>query len=163
MAFNRRLDSIFPGMGVTVRQDTSYLQTGLAMTTAGSPQTWPLPATGTFSTTFTAGRVRIKIYNGAGTTPALTDIVFKVGDGTNLITIGESLLHPNSAIAISATSWLEFEFEFVVDVATTSGTGGGSIGQLLASIGGANQASLITTMTGTGATASLDVELAPLI
>jgi hypothetical protein len=163
MAFNRRVDSIFPGMGVPVRNDASYVQIGLAMTTAGSPQTWPLPASGTFTTPFTAGRFRMRVYNGGGTTPTVTDVIFKVSDGTNTISIGGGFLHPNVGVLISATTWLEFEFEFVVDVATTTGTGGGSIGQLLASVGGATSASVITTMTGASGTASLDVEIAPLI
>jgi len=150
-------------MGVGFRNDASFLQTGLAMTTAGSPQTWPIPAAGLLAPTCSAGRIRLKVYNGAGTTPTVTDIIVQAKDGTNTILLGGGFLHPNVGVLISATQWLEFEFEFVIDVATTAGAGGGSIGQLLASVGGASTLSVITTMTGAGGTASLDIDLVPLI
>lgn len=161
MPFNRRLDSTFPGFGQGFRQDSLLVQTGLALS-GTVQQSFPIPASGTLALTFTAGKLRIKIYNGGGTTPALTDIVVTAGDGTNNITIGELLLHPTVAITLSATSWLEFEDEFLLDVAT-SGAGGGASGQLSAVVGGANQMSIKTTLSGTAPTASMDLELVPLI
>ena len=162
MSFNKRVDSIFPGMGQSLRNDAVFVQTGIALSTTGQ-QSNPIPASGVLAPTTTAGRIRLKIYNGGGTSPTLIDLVITAGDGTNNITLGGSVLHPTVAVPITATSWLEFEFEYVLDVATTAGTGGGSIGQLLASIGGANQFSVKTTLGGTTPTASMDVELAPLI
>jgi hypothetical protein len=161
VAFNRRCDSLLPGLGQGFRQDSLLLQTGLAMS-GTAPQSFPIPSSGTLALTFTAGRVRIKIYNGGGTSPTLVDFFVTAGDGTNTIVIGQSLVHPNAAIAISATQWFEFEFEFILDVAT-SGAGGGASGQLSSAIGGANQMAVKTTMGGTSPTASLDVELVPLI
>src|ERR1700733_13064723 len=161
MSFNRRLDSIFPGMGQPLRNDALYLQTGIALTTAGSGTPVPIPATGVLIPTTTAGRIRLKIYNGGGTTPTITALSVTASDGTNSILLAQSIVAPNRLI--SATSWLEFEFEYILDVATAAGAGGGAIGQLLSSIGGANAFALNYTLTGTTGTASLDVEIAPLI
>ena len=161
MAFNRRLDSTFPGFGVGVRNDSSYLQTSLAMTTSGSPQTWPLPASGTFSTPFTAGKLRLKIYNGGGTTPAVTNIVVTFTDGTNTVYPMQGLYHPTSAVTISSTAWIEWYFDFMFDVASSGGSG--TVGGMLATVGGANAGSVITTMTGSSGTASLDIDFFPLI
>ena len=160
MAFNRRVDSIFPGMGVGFRNDSSYLQTGLTLTQASSPQTFPIPASGVLSPVCTAGRIRMKLYNGASSI-TVTDIKVTATDGTNTITLAQSLVHPNAAVALTSTAWLEFEFEFVIDVAT-SGAGGGASGQLSSAIGGANNFNVIIA-TGTGGTGSMDVELVPLI
>lgn len=162
MAFNRRLDSTFPGFGVGVRNDASYLQTGLALS-GTVQQTFPFPSSGTFSTSFTAGKIRLKIYNGGGTTPAVSDLVVRFTDGTNTIFPCQGVYHPTAAQTLSATLWLEWMFEFVLDVATTAGTGGGSIGQLLASVGGANAGAVLTTMTGTAPTATMDLDFMPLI
>jgi hypothetical protein len=57
---------------------------------------------------------------------------------------------------------LEFEFEYILDVAS-SGAGGGATGQLSGVIGGANAFAVLYTMTGAAGTASMDVEIAPLI
>lgn len=158
MSLNVRVDRIFPGMGQTLRNDAAYLLTGVALTTTGSPQTTTVPAVAGLP--FTAGRVRIKIYNG-GTGATLTDIVTKATDGTNTCWIGGGILHPTAAIPIT-TNWLEFEFEYVLDVAT-SGAGGFASGQFSGVIGGATQIQVITTLAGAGGTGSMDLELAPLI
>jgi hypothetical protein len=162
VSFNVRLDRIFPGMGQPLRNDAVFLQSGIALS-GTAQQSSPIPASGVLSIPTSAGRLRIKIYNGGGTTPALTDIVVTAGDGTNNITLGGGILHPTVAVTLSATSWLEFEFEYIIDFATTAGGGGGSVGQLLASVGGANQFAIKTTMSGTAPTASMDLELCPLI
>lgn len=160
MSFNRRVDSIFPGMGQPLRNDALYLQTGIALATGG-PTSVPIPGTGVLVPTTTAGRIRLKIYNGGGTTPTITALTVTATDGTNTVQILQGTFAGSRLI--SATSWLEFEFEYILDVATTAGTGGGSIGQLLANIGGANAFAVLYTMTGASGTASMDVEIAPLI
>jgi len=159
MSFNRRLDSVFPGLGQPLRNDALFLQTGVALTTGGAAV--PIPATGLLVPTTTAGRIRLKIYNGGGTTPTITAMSTTASDGTNTVLIAQSVFAGSRLI--SATSWLEFEFDYLLDVATTAGTGGGSIGQLLASVGGATSFSFTYTMTGAAGTASMDIELAPLI
>ena len=119
MAINVRLDRIFPGMGQTFRNDAAYLLSGVALTTAASPLTTNLPAVAGLA--FTAGRVRVKLYNG-GTGATFTDLVVNATDGAATAWIGAGLLHPTVAVPLT-TNWIEFEFEFVLDVAT-SGAGG---------------------------------------
>lgn len=161
MALNRRLDQRFPGLGVGVRNDSIYLQTGIAL--ANNPQqSSPIPLTGTLAPVTNAGAIRIKIYNGGGASPTLTDLLVTATDGTNTIVIGQSILHPNVAIALNLAQWFEFEFEYFLDVAT-SGAGGSASGQLSSVIGGANAFSVKTTLGGSSPTASMDVEIMPLI
>jgi hypothetical protein len=162
MAFNRRLDSTFPGFGVSVRADSTYLSTGNSMS-GTAQQTFTLPTSGTFAVPFTSGRLRVKIYNGGGTTPAVSDLVVNMSDGTNTAYPPQGVYHPNAAQTLSATLWLEWIFDFLFDVSGTSGGGSGTVGQFLTSVGGANSVTLKTTMTGTSPTASLDWELVPLI
>lgn len=161
MSLNRRLDQRYPGLGVSVRADTVYLQTGLSLS-GNSQQSFPLPSSGSFAVTTTSGAIRIKIYNGGGTSPVLTDILVNAGDGTNVIIIGQSLVHPTVAIPLNLGNWFEFEFEYFLDVATT-GAGGSASGQLSATVGGANIFNVKTTLGGTSPTASMDVEIVPLI
>lgn len=160
MAFNRRLDSTFPGFGVGLRNDTSFLQTGLVLTQAASPQTFPIPASGVLAPTCTAGKMRIKCYNGA-TGITVTDIKVTATDGTNTVVIGSGLVHPNAPAALTATAWFEWIFEFILDVAS-SGAGGGASGQLSGTVGGANNLNVIIS-TGTGGTGSMDIDFFPLI
>jgi hypothetical protein len=160
VSFQNRLDRLFPGMGQPLRNDLLFLLQGQAISTAASPQTITLPASGSIVPGTSCGRMRIKIYNPA-TTPTLTDIIVNAGDGTNLVRIGQGLFHPNVGIALTATLWFEAEFEYILDVAATVATAGGATGKLLP--GGATLFQVITTLTGAGGTASMDVELAPLI
>ncbi len=162
MAFNKRLDSIFPGMGVPFRNDAIFIQTGLAVTTAGGPlQLFPAPLTGVLSPVTTSGRMRIKIYNPTNT-PTLTALQVKASDGTNSVLLGQSVVAPTGGLLLSATLWFEHEFEYILDTAG-SGAGGGVSGQLSSVIGGATSFSIAVTITGAAGTASMDVELCPLI
>jgi hypothetical protein len=162
VAFVKRLDSIFPGMGQPLRNDAVFLQSGLAVTTAGGPlQAFPIPATGVLSPTTSAGKLRIKIYNPTNA-PSLTQVQVKASDGTNSVFIGQSEFNPAAGIALTATLWYEQMFEYILDVAS-SGAGGGASGQLSGVVGGATTFSVLVTITGAGGTASMDVELAPLV
>lgn len=161
MAFNRRLDSTFPGFGQGLRNDASFLQSGLTLTQASSPQTFPIPASGVLAPTCTAGKLRIKCYNGA-TGITVTDIKVTATDGTNTVVLGSGLVHPNAPVALTATQWFEWFFEFILDVSGASGGGSGTVGQMLTSIGGANNLNVIIS-TGTGGTGSMDLDFFPLI
>jgi hypothetical protein len=160
VTINRRLDSIFPGFGVSVRNDSSYLQSGIALTTAGSSTPVPIPATGVILGT-AAGRIRLKFYNGGGTTPTITAISVTASDGTNTILIPQSIFNLSGGQLLSSTKWLDFEFDYLLDVATLSTGAGGTTGQLLP--GGATSFAVNYTMTGTLGTGSLDAEIFPLI
>ena len=156
MALNVRVDRTFPGQGVGVRNDTLYYQTGVSLSGTGQ-QTKTIPASGVILGT-TAGYIRIKIYNGGGTSPTLTDLLVQASDGTNLVPI--YFLHPNVAIALTATQWFDDYFDYLLDTAA-SGSGGGAAGQLLP--GGATSFNILTTMGGTSPTASMDLEIVPLV
>lgn len=161
MAFNRRLDQIFPGMGHSLRNDSSFLQTGVSL--SGNSQTSTVhPASGVFAPTIGAGRMRVKIYNGGGTSPTLTDFVVTATDGTNTLVLPQSVLHPTVAISLNAGSWFDIIFDFMFDIATT-GAGGASAGQLSGTIGGANAFTVKVTFGGTSPTGTMDIDLCPLI
>jgi hypothetical protein len=101
------------------------------------------------------GYVRVKIYGGGGTTPALVLMQVVVSDGTTFVLIGQ--VNPTTAIALGT-------------VAVTGGAYGNA-GVLGTSVGGVDflypfivdiscsQFSVITTLSGTSPTASMDVEM----
>lgn len=162
MAFNKRLDSIFPGMGQPLRNDAVFVQTGVIITTAGSPQSTVHPAGGVLIAPPTsAGKLRIKIYN-ATVAASVVNVRVTASDGTNTVLIGQSSLAPAAAFLVSATSWFEMMFEYILDVAG-SGAGGGASGQLSSLVNGATSFTVITNVSGAGGSASMDIELAPLI
>jgi hypothetical protein len=157
VAINVRLDRTFPGYGQGVRNDSVYLQSGIALS-GTAQQTKTIPATGVILGT-TAGKIRIKIYGSGGTTPALTDLLVQASDGTNTVPI--YWLHPNAAVSLSTTQWIDFFFEYLLDTASTTAGSGGAAGQLKP--GGATLFNILTTMSGTGPTAIMDLEIVPLI
>jgi len=135
-----------------------YYQAGIAL--SGTVQaTSPIPATGVILGT-TAGKIRVKIYNGGGTSPTLVDLLVTASDGTNTVLIGQSLFHPSAAWALTTTAWFEVVIDYLLDTAA-SGSGGGAAGQLLP--GGATSFSVKTTLGGTSPTASMDLEIVPLV
>jgi hypothetical protein len=141
VTFTRRLSTIFPGFGQPQLNDTMFLNQSLALSGTGQ-QTSIVPSTTsvTFSPTISAGKMRIKISAGAGTSPTLTDILVTASDGTTTVTFANGVFHPNTAVALSTTSIVEFEFDFICDLNLTSFT-------------------IKTTMGGTSPTATMDVEV----
>lgn len=152
-----RLDRTFPGEGVTVRNDTVYLQSGLALS-GTTQQTFPIPATGVILGT-TTGKIRVKVYNGGGTSPTLVQIQVNATDGTNTVPV--FTYRPNTALALSTTQWYDGFFAYLLDTASATANAGGATGQLLP--GGATSFNVLTTLGGTSATASMDVEICPLV
>src|ERR1700693_508239 len=157
MGLNVRLDRTFPGEGVGVRNDSVYLQTGIALS-GTAQQSSPIPLTGTILGT-TAGKIRIKIYNGGGTSPTLVDILVVASDGTNFVPV--FAYHPNVALTLLTTQWYDAYFAYLLDTASVTNDAGGVKGQLLP--GGATSFSVKTTLGGTSATASMDLEIVPLV
>ena len=162
MAINVGLSRFFPGSGVgTFTAKNNYIA-GLSI---ASTTPYYLPATSSAYTTasplpfgVTAGRCRIKIYNGAGTSPVLTKLQVFAQDGTNTVLIFDEDL--GTTLAMSSTSWYERIFDFILDTASGS-TSGGAVGQLIN--GGATNFKIVATMTGTSPTFTMDVEIIGLI
>jgi hypothetical protein len=155
VAINKRLDSIVAGITVAIRQDGVYTSPGVAL--SGTVlQTNNLPPTGTFPIAYSNGWVRVKIYNGGGTTPTVIAVKILAGDGTNTIVV--DYFNPATAHSLSATSWYDRSIYFLCDVAA-SGAGGGASGQLIA-LNGVNQIQIQTTLGGTTPTATMDSECA---
>lgn len=103
-----------------------------------------------------SGKIRIKIYGQAGTSPAVTDILVNAKDGTNSARVGSMMLHPAVAFALTSTAWLELIGEFLLDNGLASGNGGAT-GALIGS--GATSFDIIITLSGTGETALADIEI----
>jgi hypothetical protein len=158
-SINVRLDRVFPGYGVGVRNDNVYLRTGIALSTTGA-QTNTMPATGTLSPGTTVGQQRFKIYNGGGTSPTLVSLTVSATDGTNTPYFIYTNT-PATALALSTTGWFDRFFEYLLDTATTTAGAGGASGQLLP--GGATSFTATTTLGGTTPTASMDWEIVPLV
>lgn len=138
--FTERVADICPGFGSPLGNDTVFTQTNVALSGTGqSTTTLPKTSTWTASQTLSAGYVRVKVYGGSGTSPTLTDVVITGSNGT--ITTELAALHPNSAIALSATSYVELLFPFITDLTLTS-------------------ISILLTMGGTGPGSTLDCEVA---
>jgi hypothetical protein len=163
MSFNTRLDQLFPGTGVSLRSDSTNLLAGIALSTTGAVAN-TIPASGTLTPAFgvVAGRIRVKVYAGAGTSPALAALAIKVSDGTNTVTVAE--FNPAVAVTLSSTSWYDGVFIFLIDVGSTSG---GATGQMISNTTtpqiGATTVIVTTTLSGTTPTATMDVEVVPLV
>lgn len=153
MAINKRLDAIVAGINSGLRQDSVYQNIGVALS-GTAPQTTNIPGTGLFPIAYSTGWVRVKIYNGGGTTPTVSNVKITATDGTNVIVV--DTYNPGTAHNLTATSWYDRSIDFLVDLALT-GAGGGASGQLIA-LNGVNQIQVITTLGGTAPTATMDLE-----
>jgi hypothetical protein len=156
VAFSVGLSRSFPGFGVSLKNDTIYQNLGVVLS---GTTTVVLPSTGTFSLATTCGRIRCKVYAGSGTSPTVSSILLTATDGTNTVTFGE--FTPASAVALSATSWIDFMKDYILDTINAATGAGGTPGQLINP--GAVKFSFIITMGGTSPGAKADVEIVPLV
>lgn len=168
MAINVGLSRTFPGFGVSSLQSIQ-VATGIAVT---SGTTYYVPGTSSNSVagllvpTVTIGRVRIKVYNGAGTTPTLTKVQVKGYDGTNTVVLCD--WNFSTAVTLSTTSWADLMADFIADTATGS-VSGGAVGQLISGSsatsgnGGIQCLEIVPTLGGTSPAATMDVEVFGLI
>src|SRR5690242_643118 len=137
----------FTGVGAQLIQ----LQ-NVSMNGAG-PTTTRIPSGSTnLSPVVNRGYVRVKVFNGGGTSPTLTDITVQAGDGTNTVTLDN--FHPGVAVTLSSTSFADVLFDVLFDALAT---GGGSTGTLSS---GATFFNILTTFGGTAPSALMDIELA---
>lgn len=168
MAINVSLQRTFPGFGVST---LTSIQTapGIAVTSGTTyfvPGTSSNTVAGLIVPTVTAGRVRVKVYNGTGTSPTLTKLQIMGYDGTNSVVIAD--WNFSTAVTLSSTSWADVISDFICDTAPST-ISGGAVGYL---IGGASATSgnggiqcikVIPTLGGTGPGCTMDVELFGLI
>lgn len=169
MAINVGLARTFPGVGVST-QPTNQTNAGIPITSGTSyyiPATTAAATTATVAIpTFTQARLRIKIYNGAGTTPTLTKIQIAGQDGTNTVIVADRNF--GTAITLSTTSWYDEWFEIICDTAPST-TSGGAVGYLIGSAsatsgnGGMQNLRIVPTLGGTSPAATMDLELLGLI
>jgi len=136
----------FAGTGSEV-----YSNIGAVITTAGSPTTVRVPASGNMSPAVTRGYCRAKVYNQTVAT-SLTSIRFQAGDGTNLVDIDDYV--PVAAIAITSTAFVDVLIDFIFD---TSTAGGGATGTLI--FGGATFFNFIYAQSGASGSCSADSEV----
>ena len=135
-------------------------RTGIAISSGTG---YSIPVTGSVSgNPVYRGKVRIKIYNGIGTSPTVTLLTSSITDGTNTVVLpagsyGTGTTPITPTIALTSTNWLELTFEFLVDY---SAAGGGATGTLL---GPGTAAAVVLTITptlgGTSPGATMDVEV----
>jgi hypothetical protein len=134
MAIVNTYQTLYPGYG----QPTVYgVKNAVALTTTvqqtNSFTTANLPG---LTQGMTKGLCRVKIYNGGGTTPAAA-IIVTVTDQTNTYTIANI---PATTVPALANSGMDFYIDFGVDI-------------------NFNQLNILTTLTGTTPTASMDAEI----
>ena len=168
MALNISLQRTFPGFGVSTLQSIQQA-TGIAVTSGSTyyvPGTSSNSVAGLLVPTVTVGRVRVKVYNGTGTSPTLTKLQIMGYDGTNSVVIAD--WNFGTAVTLSSTSWADLIADWICDTAPST-TSGGAVGYL---IGGASATSgnggvecikVIPTLGGTGPGCTMDVEIFGLI
>jgi hypothetical protein len=115
-----------------------------------------VPSTGSLTIAIYRGKIRVKIYNGAGTTPTLTKLQIALTDGTNTVVIGD--WNFGTAVTLSSTSYWDGFIAFCVDYSTA---GGGATGTLLAPTVSTNAqvVNVTPTLGGTSPAATMDVEI----
>lgn len=168
MAINISVERTFPGFGVSTFQSIQRA-TGIAVTSGNTyfvPGTSSNSVAGLLVPTATVGKVRIKIYNGAGTSPTVTKIQVFGYDGTNSVVLAD--WNFGTAVTLSTTSWCDVNATLVADTATGS-TSGGAVGQLISGSsatsgnGGMQCIKVIPTLGGTSPAATMDIEIFGLI
>jgi hypothetical protein len=166
MAFTIGLSRTFPGFG-TSTLNLIQVATGIPITSGtsyyvpGTPLSTNTTA-GLLIPTLVIGRLRIKIYNGTGTSPTLTKLQVFASDGTNSVVIGD--LNFGTAVTLSSTSWFDWMKDWIADTASGS-TSGGAVGLLISGSsatsgqGGAQYLKIVPTLGGTGPGATMDAEV----
>jgi hypothetical protein len=135
MSFVNRLALISPGFGSPITNDSLLLSAGNSLSDGANTITL-----GSLAPTVRSGWVRVKCYNGTGTSPAVSTVVITATDGTTTETI--YVRNPAAATAISTTAFVDFIVPFLLEI-------------------NANSFSFVITMTGTGEGGKADIEIAP--
>jgi len=116
-----------------------------------------VPSTGSLTIPVYRGKIRVKVYNGAGTTPTLTKLQIAITDGTNTVIVGD--WNFSTAVTLSSTNYADVNCNFCVDALSTAG---GAVGALLA-YGGSSAPAMVVNVTptlgGTSPAATMDIEV----
>ena len=158
MAINVSIQRTFPGFGVSTLSSIQQA-TGIAITSGTAyyvPGTTSNSVAGLLVPTITVGRVRVKIYNGAGTSPTLTKLQISITDGTNTVIVEDRNF--GTAVTLSSTNFYDGVFNFLIDYSTA---GGGATGTLLAPTVSttAMVVNVTPTLGGTSPAATMDIEV----
>lgn len=159
MAFLNRLNLVVPDFGTPLSNDTLFLSQANSISTTGSPITVTLSG---FTAPYTLKDyyVRVKIYGGATAAGTITNVAVLVGDGTNIVLVGNMV--PSSTAAAGGA---------VLSTTASTGSPYTNSGTLGTNISGLDvlfailtdlaitQVSVIVTMTGSTATAKMDIEI----
>lgn len=115
-----------------------------------------VPSTGALSQPVYRGKIRVKIYNGAGTSPTLTKVQVAITDGTNTVIVEDRNF--STAITLSSTNYYDGVFNFLIDYSTA---GGGATGTLLGPTVStlAMVVNVTPTLGGTSPAATMDIEV----
>lgn len=135
MAIVNTYQLLYPGYG----QPTAYgVLNGVSLTTTvQQTNSFTTANTPSLAQGMTKGIVRVKIYNAGGTTPAVS-IIVTVFDGTNTYIIAN--FPATTLTSGAANSGLDFYIDCGVDISFV-------------------QVNILTTLTGTTPTASMDAEV----
>ena len=169
MAITVGLSRVFPGVGVSSLQ-TQQVITAIPVISGTKyfvPSVSPFTAAGTLQPTISVGKVRVKIYNPSSSANTLTKLQVLATDGTNSVLVADCNF--STAITLSATSWFDMYFDFLVDVAPST-TSGGAVGYLIGAAsattgnGGITAIAITPTLSSTNVTGiTMDVEVFGLI
>lgn len=126
-------------------------RTGIAVSSGSASA---VPSSGSLSQPVYRGKIRVKVYNGTGTSPTLTKLQIAITDGTNTVVVEDRNF--STAVTLSSTAYYDGVFNFLVD----SGAGGGATGTLLGpTLSPAMVVNVTPTLGGTGPGATMDVEV----
>jgi hypothetical protein len=165
MAINISAQRVFPGKGLTSLQSIQQA-TGITVTSGSTyyvPGTSSNSVAGLLVPTLTMAVVRVKVYNGSGTTPTLTKLQIQAYDGTNTVVVAD--YNFGTAVTLSSTSWCDVITDPILVDTAPSTTSGGAVGYLIGSAsatsgnGGIQCFKVIPTLGGTGPSCTMDIEV----
>jgi len=70
-----------------------------------------VPSSGSLTIPIYRGKIRVKIYNGAGTSPTLTKVQISITDGTNTVIVEDRNF--GTAVTLSSTNYYDGVFNCV--------------------------------------------------
>lgn len=128
-------------------------RTGVAVSSGAATA---VPATGSLAQPVYRGKIRVKIYNGTGTSPTLTKLQIAITDGVNTVVVEDRNF--GTAVTLNSTNYYDGVFNFLIDYSTA---GGGATGTVLAPTVSTNAqvVNVTPTLGGTGPGATIDVEV----